>query len=108
MFLRLVPGAVPACPFLAITGCPCPTCGGTRALAGLYEGNVAAAIRANPLLTILALAIAASGLLAIVLAVTGTRFPAWSTGRRGRRLAWLAILLILLNWLYLVLMQALH
>ena len=32
-------GLLPGCPVLAITGIPCPTCGGTRAVHLLFEGD---------------------------------------------------------------------
>ena len=34
-----LPGLLPGCPVLAITGLPCPTCGGTRAVHLLFEGD---------------------------------------------------------------------
>lgn len=36
------------CGFLALTGLPCPLCGGTHACAALVQGDVAAAWAANP------------------------------------------------------------
>ena len=47
------------CGFLALTGLPCPLCGGTHACAALVQGDVVAAWAANPgvvgLLVVLAL-----------------------------------------------------
>ena len=40
---------LPQCPFLAITGHPCPFCGGTRSFAYMWEGNVARAVAIYPL-----------------------------------------------------------
>jgi hypothetical protein len=51
-----VPVTVPACVFKAITGWPCLTCGGTRALRALAGLDVAAAWRLNPLVTAVAAA----------------------------------------------------
>lgn len=40
---------LPACPFLALTGQPCPFCGGTRAFASMWQGDVVTAVRYHPL-----------------------------------------------------------
>lgn len=37
------------CPFHAVTGLPCPTCGSTRALFAFVAGRPLEALRANPL-----------------------------------------------------------
>lgn len=49
-----LPVPVGTCVFKAITGWPCVTCGGTRALRALFEGHLAAALRANPLVVLVA------------------------------------------------------
>ena len=41
------PGSYGFCPFLAITGRPCPGCGGLRAVNDLTHGDVGAAISSN-------------------------------------------------------------
>jgi hypothetical protein len=41
------------CPLRAVTGLPCPFCGGTTAVARLGRGDVVAAVRASPLGTAL-------------------------------------------------------
>lgn len=38
-----------ACPFKALTGLPCLTCGATRAVAALLRGDFAASLRFHPL-----------------------------------------------------------
>jgi hypothetical protein len=40
------------CPFRALTGLPCLTCGATRAFAALIRGDVTASVRLNPLVPI--------------------------------------------------------
>jgi Protein of unknown function (DUF2752) len=40
---------LPACPFLTITGHPCPFCGGTRSFAYMWNGRVGSAVQLYPL-----------------------------------------------------------
>jgi hypothetical protein len=40
---------LPACPFLTITGHPCPFCGGTRSFAYLWDGDLTRAVLLYPL-----------------------------------------------------------
>jgi hypothetical protein len=40
---------LPQCPFLAITGHPCPFCGGTRSFAFMWNGRVSSAAALYPL-----------------------------------------------------------
>ncbi len=40
---------LPQCPFLAITGHPCPLCGGTRSFAYMWNGRVTNALLLYPL-----------------------------------------------------------
>jgi len=51
-------GSYGACPFLSVTGLPCPGCGGLRALDELAGGDVVAAISSNALVVALAAAVA--------------------------------------------------
>ena len=39
----------PVCPFYYFTGHPCPFCGGTRAFAYMWEGDISDAVRLYPL-----------------------------------------------------------
>jgi hypothetical protein len=39
----------PVCPFLLLTGIPCPLCGLTHALSALLHSDIIAALRINPL-----------------------------------------------------------
>ncbi len=41
------PGSWGRCPFLVLTGHPCPACGGLRAVDDLLHGNVVAALGSN-------------------------------------------------------------
>lgn len=40
---------LPTCPFLLITGHPCPFCGGTRSYAWMWRGDIGSAFRLYPL-----------------------------------------------------------
>jgi Protein of unknown function (DUF2752) len=44
-----VHATLPPCPFLTITGHPCPLCGGTRSFAYMWEGKVGSAVALYPL-----------------------------------------------------------
>ncbi len=39
----------PTCPFFALTGHPCPFCGGTRSFAYMWQGDLADSVRLYPL-----------------------------------------------------------
>lgn len=47
--LRPVHATLPACPFLALTGHPCPLCGGTRSFAAMWRGDLVTAFHYHPL-----------------------------------------------------------
>jgi Protein of unknown function (DUF2752) len=47
--LHPVHATLPVCPFLQITGHPCPFCGGTRSFAYVWNGDLAHAVRLYPL-----------------------------------------------------------
>jgi hypothetical protein len=46
---RAVHATLPACPFLALTGHPCPFCGGTRSFAYVWQGNLSRSAALYPL-----------------------------------------------------------
>lgn len=47
--IRTVHATLPTCPFLAVTGHPCPLCGGTRSFAYMWQGRVGSAVQLYPL-----------------------------------------------------------
>ncbi|MBO0689181.1 MAG: DUF2752 domain-containing protein [Candidatus Dormibacteraeota bacterium] len=49
---------MPGCPFLALTGHPCPFCGGTRSFAFMWRGDLVDAVRYYPLIPLLFVATA--------------------------------------------------
>ena len=48
-----VSGSWGHCPFLALTGLPCPGCGGLRAVNDLTNGNLAGALASNAMAVVL-------------------------------------------------------
>jgi hypothetical protein len=92
------------CPFRHLTGIPCFTCGGTRAVLALTRGDVHAAFVWNPLVAVSA--IAASVWLFYAAVVTALRAPRLRVrlAERDRLLfraaAWTAIAS---NWVFLIL-----
>ncbi len=73
-WLALAP-LLPACPFRAITGIPCPTCGSTHAAVALMHGRVGAALAANPLAALVGAAFLVGGLVAPLWAALGWPVP---------------------------------
>jgi hypothetical protein len=68
---------LPACPFLALTGHPCPFCGGTRSFAATWRGDLNRAVHlypAGPLLFVAAI-VAAVGAGLCLLAGRRVRLP---------------------------------
>jgi hypothetical protein len=55
-FLPRLARLVPGCPFRELTGLPCLSCGTTRAALSLLGGDLAAALRFNPLASVAGIA----------------------------------------------------
>ena len=92
----LAPG-VTLCGVKAVSGLPCPFCGGVRATAALGQGALLQAFAWNPAVVLLH-----AGLLASGFALVAGREPPWlAPGRQG----WVfraAAAALLANWVYLV------
>ncbi|MGH8048768.1 MAG: DUF2752 domain-containing protein [Chthoniobacterales bacterium] len=92
------------CLFHDLTGLPCPTCGGTRCLRNLIEGNFESALAWNPLVFLAAIACAIFMLYAIT--VVCFRLPRLRLKCVSRRQSWLicagGALLLATNWIYLI------
>lgn len=89
------------CPFHALTGIPCATCGMTHAFVGLAHGQVAAAFAASPLGALVA------GIGWLLAAADGVRLlRGWPLPRLGpaaaRALATGGLLALIANWAFLV------
>jgi hypothetical protein len=85
---------LPRCGFRALTGVACPTCGSTRMLQALAEGDVPRAAAASPLVLLALLLLVAW----VVLSLARRRVVL--TRAEQRRLAALAAIAFALGWLY--------
>lgn len=89
------------CPLRELTGIPCPTCYGTRAMLAVVAGDWGRALRLNPLVGAAGIAMVAS-----VPAAAGAVLGGWPRPRISPRLAGLLArasgALVLANWLYLL------
>jgi hypothetical protein len=94
----------PRCPFLAVTGLPCVTCGATRSTIAFLHGNFLAALRWNPLAFAAFCALVAFDLYAaIVIAGRTARLHIVDWTAREKNAARIAALsLLALNWIYLL------
>ncbi len=90
------------CAFHAVTGLPCLTCGATRALADLAQGDVRAAMAMNPLATLAAFAIVPWGLVDLALLTRGRALALVVAPASARVLRAAGITAVLVNWAYLV------
>ena len=92
------------CPLLELTGVPCPTCGGTRALVALAQADVLGALAWNPMVALAGMLAVAWSVAAVAMLVGLVQPPAIPTALPARvRLA--VPVLVLLNeaWLLLTL-----
>jgi len=100
----LFPGArFLVCPFHALTGLPCPTCGTTRALAALSGGRLAAALAWNPLAAVAAVSCFLAGAASTARRVAGLpAFTLETTSKERTSVRVAAVMVVGANWAYLV------
>jgi hypothetical protein len=98
---RAVVALFPRCPFRVVAGFACPSCGSTRALLSLADGQLLDALAFNPLVTLAALGFVLCGLAAPLWNASIRRIP---TGiDLSTRTARIAITVTLLaNWVWIV------
>ena len=94
---------LPPCPFRAVTGIPCPSCGTTRSLVHLAHGDFAGSLILNPLfslvmITALFLFFARSACLPF----NRSRITLTHTRREGSLLRAGIAAFFLANWMYLI------
>jgi len=94
----------PRCPFLAITGFPCLTCGATRATIAFLHGNFSLAWWWNPLALLALYGVVAFDLYAIAVLLSRSariRIVNWTRVEKNFvRIA--AVSMLALNWIYLL------
>ena len=93
----------PQCPFLAMTGWPCLTCGATRATIAVVHGNFLQALSWNPLGFLALCGVTVFDLYAVVVLLSrGPRLRLEDWTRRERNVVRIAVVCALLvNWMYL-------
>jgi hypothetical protein len=84
------------------TGCPCPTCGATRAMGRLFVGDLRGAFAMNPLATGVAFLVAAWGVADLALWPWGRALSVGFSPALGRVVRFTGLALILANWAYLI------
>ncbi len=95
--------AFPLCPLKALSGLPCAACGSLRALDALVHGDVARAIRMNPLATLgLVTLFAWLAHAAMAMALGWPRWRIASGDSDLLPLRWATALSVALTWLYLI------
>jgi uncharacterized protein DUF2752 len=92
-----------ACPFRALTGIPCVTCGATRAFAALVNGDLPASLRLHPLVVPGVFAAALYIPYALSAAHLGGPRLRIATSERERTWArMLTVAALLVVWIYLI------
>jgi hypothetical protein len=92
----------PLCTFRAITGVPCMGCGSTRAIARLAGLDLVGALRVQPLMTVVALAIGLWGIVDVVLLARRRALRVECSAREMQVLGLALFVAALVNWAYLI------
>jgi hypothetical protein len=94
----------PQCPFLAMTGLPCLTCGATRATIAFLHGDFLLAFSWNPLAFLALCGVAVFDVYAaVVLLSRGPRFRIVDWSRTEKNVLRIAVVCALLvNWIHLL------
>lgn len=92
------------CPFLAVTGYPCLTCGATRCTVAFFHGNFPVAWSWNPLAFLALAGVVLFDLYALIVLVARLpriRVVDWTASEKNAvRIAVVAVVVV--NWVYLV------
>jgi hypothetical protein len=95
--------AMPPCGWIAMVDVPCPTCGMTTAFAHAADGNLVAALWAQPMGGALAVAVATALIVGAYTAATGSRVAVLFGRLWGKRAAWALGLGLGGAWVYKIL-----
>ncbi|HLA79352.1 MAG TPA: DUF2752 domain-containing protein [Vicinamibacteria bacterium] len=90
------------CSLKALTGIPCFSCGGTRALGRLFAFDLGGALAMNPLMTLGGLGIAIWGLADLALLPWGRAVRVQVPPMVARVLRIAIVVALVLNWVFLV------
>lgn len=92
------------CTFKAVSGLPCMTCGGTRCLNAMFQGELVAAARFNPFVCCLSIIATALAMYCCVLTVFNLPRPRWTlTSAEKWPLLAICLIAVLANWIFLIL-----
>ena len=94
---------MPSCVFRAFTGIPCPTCGATRSLVHLANGNLSASFGMNPAIALLLFAALLMFAYDVATLFSGSRISLSLTPREATLMRAGAVVVLLANWAYLAL-----
>ncbi len=104
VWLLPVLSLAPSCAFKMLTGIPCPTCGSTRSMVYLANGDVLAAFMMNPLMTasfLISILFFLYGIITLLLNLPRIKFLL--TKKEGATARFCAVALLIVQWIYLCL-----
>jgi Protein of unknown function (DUF2752) len=94
---------MPSCVFRTFTGIPCPTCGATRSLVHLANGNLSASFGMNPAIALLLFAALLMFAYDVATLFSGSRISLSLSPREATLMRAGAVVVLLANWAYLAL-----
>jgi len=98
-----LPVKAPECRLNSTFGVPCPTCGGTRALQALTQGDLGQAFQFNPLVVVGTLTSVIWFALGIRSYYRGTKpAPIAEQNQKLKRTGVVLLVLLVINWFYLL------
>jgi hypothetical protein len=92
---------LPSCTFKSMTGVPCPTCGTTRLLTHLAQGDLSIAFCLNPAVAFILISAIVLFLYDAIVLFSGSRVAFSLSPRESQWIRSGAIVALLVNWVYL-------